>query len=137
MRLLVTGAALAAGEVAQRNQIEVPGWLLAVFGLGDASDEQFAEIRRLLTGLGAQVTRLQADVNLAGFSALVHQTDRTTGQIDYANSQLVLLANTPSGDPTKREFARTIVDYIGDQSARRARILNQNLGTAASRWPTT
>ena len=132
MRLLITGAALAAGEVAQRNQIEVPGWLLGLFGLGDAADEQFAEIRRLLTGLSAQVTRLQSDVNLAGFSALVHQTDRTTGQIDYANSQLVLLANTPSGDPTKREFARTIVNYIGTNLLDAPEILNQNLGTRIS-----
>jgi hypothetical protein len=129
LRLMVTGAALGAGEIAQRNQIEVPGWLLAVFGLGDASEEQFAEIRRLLTGLSAQVTRLQSDVNLAGFSALVHQTDRTTGQIDHANSQLVLLANTPSGDPTKREFARTIVNYIGTNLLDAPEILNQNLGT--------
>ena len=132
MRLLVTGAALAAGEVAQRNQIEVPGWLLGLFGLGDAADEQFAEIRRLLTGLSAQVTRLQSDVNLAGFSALVHQTDRTTGQIDHANSQLVLLANMPSGDPTKRAFARTIVDYIGTNLLDAPEILNQNLGTRIS-----
>jgi hypothetical protein len=81
LRAMLTGAALAAGEVAQRNEIAVPGWLLGLFGLGDASEEQFAEIRRLLTGLSAQVTRLQSDVNLAGFSALVHQTDRTTGVI--------------------------------------------------------
>jgi hypothetical protein len=129
LRAMVTGAALGAGEVAQRNQIEVPGWLLGLFGLGDASEEQFAEIRRLLEGLSAQVTRLQSDVNLAGFSALVHQTDRTTGQIDHANSQLVLLANMPSGDPTKRLFAQTIVDYIGTNLLDAPEILNQNLGT--------
>ena len=50
LRAMVTGAALGAGEVAQRNQIEVPGWLLQIFGLGDAAEEQFAEIRRLLRG---------------------------------------------------------------------------------------
>jgi hypothetical protein len=59
----------------------------------------------------------------------VHQTDRTTGQIDHANSQLVLLANMPAGDPTKRAFSRTIVDYIGTNLLDAPEILNQNLGS--------
>ena len=68
-------------------------------------------------------------MNLAGFSALVHQTDRTTGQIDHANSKLALLANMPTGDPTKRAFAETIVAYIGTNLLDAPEILNQNLGS--------
>lgn len=132
LKAMLAGASLAAGEVAERNEITVPGWLLGLFGLGDASAEQFAEIRRLLTGLGAQVTRLHSDVNLAGFSGLVHQTDRTTGQIDHANSQLALLANMPTGDPTKRAFSKTIVDYIGANLLDAPEILNQSLGAKLS-----
>ena len=129
LNAMAAGAGLAAAEVAQRNEIAVPGWLLGLFGLGDAAGEQFAEVRRLLEGLSAQVTRLQGDVNLAGFSTLVHQTDRTIGQIDHANSQLVLLANMPTDDPTKRAFAQTIVDYIGTNLLDAPEILNRNLGS--------
>jgi hypothetical protein len=129
LKAMLTGGSLVAGEVAERNEITVPGWLLQLFGLGDASEEQFAQIRRLLTGLSAQVTQLHGDVALAGFSGLVHQTDRTTGQIDHANSQLVLLANMPTGDPTKRAFSKTILDYIGANLLDAPEILNQNLGS--------
>ena len=59
----------------------------------------------------------------------MHQTDRTTGQIDHANSQLVLLANMPTGDPTKRAFSQTILDYIGANLLDAPEILNQHLGS--------
>ena len=38
LNLMVAGAGLAAGEVAQRNEIAVPGWLLGLFGLGTRSE---------------------------------------------------------------------------------------------------
>jgi hypothetical protein len=68
-------------------------------------------------------------VALAGFSTLLHQTDRTIGQIAHANSQLALLANMPDQDPTKAAFAQTIVDYIGANLIDAPEILNQNLGS--------
>ncbi len=129
LNLLFTQAALIAGEVAQRNDLQVPGWLLGLFGLGGGlGDEQIAETRRLVEALGKQVTQLQGDVAQAGFSNLVHQTDRTIGQIDYAYSQLALLANMPANDPTKPAFARTIVNYIGTNLQDAPDILNRNLG---------
>jgi hypothetical protein len=109
----------------------VLGWVLAAFGFGDVlKDQDMAEIKLALSALGKQLTQVQGQVQLAGFSTLVHQTDRTIGQIDYASSQLALLANMPAHDPTKVQFTKTIVDYIGANLLDAPAILNQNLGTA-------
>ena len=106
------------------------GWVLAAFGYGDVlKDRDMLEIKEALTALGKQLTALQGQVQLAGFSTLVHQTDRTIGQIDHASSQLALLANMPQGDSTRRAFTQTIVDYIGANLLDAPSILNQNLSS--------
>jgi hypothetical protein len=104
------------------------GWVLAAFGYGDVlKDQDMQEIKQALAALGKQLTQLQDQVQLAGFSTLVHQTDRTIGQIDHASSQLALLANMPQSDPTRRAFTQTLVDYIGANLTDAPSILNQNL----------
>ena len=106
------------------------GWVLAAFGYGDVlKDRDMLEIKEALTALGKQLTALQGQVLVAGFSTLVHQTDRTIGQIDHASSQLALLANMPQGDSTRRAFTQTIVDYIGANLLDAPSILNQNLSS--------
>jgi hypothetical protein len=108
------------------------GWLLSAFGLGDSNDllrQDIANIRQKLDELGKQVTQVQNRLELAGFSELVHQTDRTIGEIDYAMSQLELLANVPADDRTKKGFAGTVVNYIGSHLLDAPAILNQNLSS--------
>jgi len=128
-------ARLAAGVlsgVASKAGGAAVGWVLSAFGLSDGNDllrQDMANIRQALDELGKQVTQVQNRVELAGFSELVHQTDRTIGEIDHAMSQLALLANLPADDPTKRGFTRTVVDYIGSHLLDAPAILNQNLGS--------
>jgi hypothetical protein len=108
------------------------GWVLSAFGLSDGNDllgQDMANIRQALDELGKQVTQVQNRVELAGFSELVHQTDRTIGELDHAMSKLALLANLPADDPTKAAFARTVVDYIGTHLLDAPAILNRNLGS--------
>ncbi len=106
------------------------GWILAGFGYSDVlKDQDILQIRQAVEALGKQVTALQGDLALSGFSTLVHQTDQTIGQIEYATSQLALLANLPDKDTTKRAFAQTISDYIGSKLLDAPQILNQNLGS--------
>ncbi len=119
-----------AGVVGEKAGSTVLGWLLAAFGLDDKlPDPTVLEIKRLVQELGTQVTQLQGEVALAGFSTLLHQTDRTTGQIKHAVSQVALLANMPAKDPTKRAFTQTIIDYIGTNLIDAPEILNQHLGS--------
>jgi hypothetical protein len=104
------------------------GWVLAAFGFGDVlKDQDMLEIKQALSALGQQLTQLQGQVQLAGFSTLVHQTDTTIGRIDHASSQLALLAGMPRSDTTRRAFTQTIVDYIGANLLDAPSILNQNL----------
>jgi hypothetical protein len=120
-----------AGLAAEKAGNAALGWVLAAFGFGDVlKDQDMAEIKLALSALGKQLTQVQGQVQLAGFSTLVHQTDRTIGQIDHASSQLALLANMPANDPTKAAFTSTIVGYIGANLLDAPAILNQNLGTA-------
>jgi hypothetical protein len=119
------------GLAAEKAGNAALGWVLAAFGYGDVlKDQDMAEIKLALSALGKQLTQMQGQVQLGGFSTLVHQTDRTIGQIDHASSQLALLANMPSNDSTKAAFTSTIVGYIGANLLDAPSILNQNLGTA-------
>jgi hypothetical protein len=127
---LLAGQKLA-GLAAEKAGNAALGWVLAAFGYGDVlKDQDMAEIKLALRALDKQLTQMQGQVQLAGFSTLVHQTDRTIGQIDHASSQLALLANMPANDPTKAAFTSTIVGYIGANLLDAPAILNQNLGTA-------
>ena len=126
---LATGALEGVGNKAGGEAL---GWLLSAFGLSDSNAQlrqEIANIRKVLDELGKQITQVQNRLELAGFSTLVHQTDRTIGEIDHAMSQLALLANLPADDPTKREFTRTVVDYIGSHLLDAPAILNQNLSS--------
>jgi hypothetical protein len=106
--------------------------VLSAFGLSDGNDllrQDMANIRQALDELGKQVTQVQNRVELAGFSELVHQTDPTTGKIDYAMEQLAALANLPADDPTKRGFTeQEVVPAISNLRDAPA-ILNRNLGS--------
>jgi hypothetical protein len=107
------------------------GWVLAAFGFGDVlKDQDMLEIKQALGAIGQQLTQLQNQVQLAGFSTLVHQTDVTIGKIDHASSQLALLANTPQTEAERRAFTQTIVDYIGANLLDAPSILNQNLSVS-------
>ncbi len=111
------------------------GWLLSAFGLGDSNDllrQDIANIRQAIDELAKQVTQVQNRLELAGFSELVHQTDRTIGEIDHAMSQLALLTNLPADDPTKRLFAQMVVAYIDLNLLDAPSILNQNLSSNVS-----
>ncbi len=119
-----------AGVVGEKAGSAALGWLLAAFGLDNKlPDPDVLEIKRLVQDLGKQVTQLQGEVAQAGFSTLLHQTDRTTGQIKHAINQVALLANMPAKDPTKRAFTQTIIDYIGANLIDAPEILNQHLGS--------
>lgn len=122
---LATVASHKAGDT-------VLGWVLAAFGLGEEEldNQDMEEVKQALDALGKQLTQLQGRVELAGFSNLVHQTDRSIGEIDHASTDLAYLANTPADDPRKAHFAQTLVDYIGAHLLDEPEILNQDLGTA-------
>ena len=108
------------------------GWLLSAFGLSDSNDllrQDIANIRQALEELSKQVTQVQNRLELAGFSELVHQTDRTIAEIDYAMSQVELLANLPADDTTRRGFTGVVVSYIGSHLLDAPAVLNQNLSS--------
>ena len=122
---LITAALKQAGSKGGEAAL---GWVMSAFGLKDDFEaRQLAEIRTALDAIGKQITRLENRVELGGFSTLVHQTDRTIGQIDYASNQLALLTALPAGDRTKPAFTQTIVSYIGANLRDAPDILNQNL----------
>jgi hypothetical protein len=124
----ILAAKQLASLAAEKAGYAALGWVLAAFGYGDVlKDQDMLEIKRALSALGQQLTKLQDDVKLAGFSTLVHQTDTTMGKIDHASSQLALLANMPQTDTTRRAFTQTIVDYIGANLLDAPAILNRNL----------
>jgi hypothetical protein len=128
--LALLGAQKIGGLAAEKAGKAALGWVLAAFGYGDVlKDQDMAEIKLALEALGKQLTAMQGQIQVAAFSTLVHQTDRTIGQIDHASSQLALLSKMPAGDSTKRGFTQTIVDYIGANLLDAPSILNQNLGT--------
>ena len=126
----------AVGQLADRAKKGALGWLTSVarvFGFGGERD-QLAEIQGALEALGKQTTRLEGQVEgVYGaiaqneVSALAHQTDRTIGQIDYAQSQLALLGNLAPDDPTLPKFAQTIDDYIGSTLLDAPAILHRTL----------
>ena len=126
----------AVGQLADRAKKGALGWLTSVarvFGFGGQRD-QLAEIQGALEALGKQTTRLEGQVEgVYGaiaqneVSALAHQTDRTIGQIDYAQSQLALLGNLAPDDPTLPKFAQTIDDYIGSTLLDAPAILHRTL----------
>jgi hypothetical protein len=123
------GSSLARA-VGEKAGNKVLGWLLAAFGLDDKlPDPTVLEVKKLVEDLGKQVTQLQGEVALAGFSTLLHQTDTTTGKIKHAVNQVALLANMPAKDPTKRAFTQTIIDYIGANLIDAPEILDQHLGS--------
>ncbi|MBV9800940.1 MAG: hypothetical protein JO039_23030 [Solirubrobacterales bacterium] len=137
-KFLATQAASSlAGVAAEKAGTTALGWLLAAFGLDDVlKDQDVAEIRRIVDQLSKQVAQLQEqvgqlqrDLGVVGFSTLLHQTDRTIGQIDHATSQLELLAGLRADNPNRAEFARTIVDYIGTNLLDAPAILNRGLGS--------
>jgi hypothetical protein len=123
LKVALTKAAAKAGDAAL-------GWALKSFGLNDDLEaRQLAEIRQALDAIGKQLTQLENRVELAGFSTLVHQTDRTIGEIDYAASQVDLLTRLPANDPTKKAFTQTVVDYIGSHLRDAPDVLNQSLSS--------
>ena len=130
---LLAFAGKTAGEVAAKQGAEAAlGWVLAAFGLKeDLVAKQLTEIQTALDAIGKQLTELQNEVALAGFSQLVHQTDRTIGEIDHAAGGLDLLAKIPQGDPTKGPYAQMLVDYIGTHLVDAPDILNQSLTSSA------
>ncbi|MBV9046680.1 MAG: hypothetical protein JOY58_00325, partial [Solirubrobacterales bacterium] len=118
-----------AGVAAQKAGIAALGWLLAAFGYADVlKDPEVLAIRDTVDALGRQLTELQGQVALGGFTTLIHQTDITIGSIDHARSQLALLAKLPTKDPTKAAFTQTIVSYIALKLVDAPEILNQSLG---------
>ena len=88
-----------------------------------------APIKQQLTALAQQLTQTQGKVERAGFANLIHQTDRTIGEIDHAGDQLDLLATTPVGVQRKARFTETIINYIGARLLDAPSILNQNLSS--------
>jgi hypothetical protein len=129
--LAIQSAKSLAGVAAQKAGTAALGWVLAAFGHADLlKDQTMLEIRDAVQALGKEVTQIRGDLALSGFSTLVHQTDRTIGEIKHASSQLALLTNMPAKDPTKAAFTDTIVSYIGTNLIDAASILNQSLGTS-------
>jgi hypothetical protein len=68
---------------------------------------------------------------LAGFSTLVHDTDRTIGEINYAAEQLDLVAGVPQGDVTKGPFTQMVIEYIGSHLRDAPNVLNEALNPGA------
>lgn len=132
--VLVEGA---AGAIKERAADGALGWLTSIaaqLGLVETEPDQLSEIQSALDAMGQQLTRLEGQVEAlytaiaqAELSQLAHQTDTTLGQIDHAQSQLMLLANMTPTDPTGRKFAQTIDDYIGAKLLDAPAILTRNL----------
>ena len=129
-------ASFAFGKAAERKQNGGLGWFTAIakeFGF-QQERRQLNEIQSTLDAVGKQLTELQGQIEGVyrviaqnEVSALVHQTDTTLGQIEYAQSQLALLANLDPDDPTLPRFAETIESYIGSRLLDAPTILHRNL----------
>jgi hypothetical protein len=132
----------AIGTPAAVLQKGALGWLTRIavdLGLIEAPRDQLAEIQGALEALGKQLTRLEAQADglyaaiaQDALSRLYHQTDTTLGEIDHAEGQLALLANMSPSDPTMRNFAQTINDYIGSHLLDAPAILRRNLSPGLS-----
>lgn len=134
-QLLKTGGGLAAsgigGFLAEAAGKAALGWVLAAFGYEDLLKNQDMElIKQALGELNKKVTRLESQVETAGFSTLVHLTDVQTGKISHAAAQLALLTSMTDRDPTRKKFAETVSAYVGANLVDVPAILNQNLGTS-------
>jgi hypothetical protein len=129
-------ANFAVGKLSDRRKDGGLGWFTAIakeFGFG-AELAQLAEIQGTLEAFGKQLTQLQGQIEGVyraiaqnEVSALAHQTDTTLGQIDYAQSQLAILANMAPDDPTVPKFAETIDKYIGEKLLDAPTILHRTL----------
>jgi hypothetical protein len=123
-----TAVSLTAGKAGETAL----GWVLALFGLGDSgalTKADLDQVNEALVAIGKQLTEMKGQIDRAAFTNLVHQTDRTTGQIDHATDQLALLAKLPPSESTKAAFAKSIVDYIGANLLDAPEILDRSLGS--------
>jgi hypothetical protein len=119
-------------EVGAQKGVETAlGWVLSMFGLGqgELTKADLEKIHEALDAIGKQLTEMKGQIDRAAFTNLVHQTDRTTGQIDYATNQLALLANLPATESTKAAYAETIVNYIENNLLDAPEILDRSLGS--------
>ena len=151
LRAMVTGAALGAGEIAQRNQIEVPGWLLAALRprgrfRGAVRGDQAAAHGLERAGHQAAVGREPGRVQRARTSdGSDHRTDRprqqpagTAGQHAQRGSdqarvladdrrlhrdQPARRARDPQPEPRHTHLVGRQPDQVGFQDARTAQAL--------------
>src|SRR5262245_11020982 len=133
--LLAGAPALISGIISLSNPAVgvIVGWLLPAVqsalsaGLpGDGS----ARVLQELNALSAQVTSLRGAVEQSKFELLVAGTQDTLGSITHAHEDLAYLANLPSADPSRKNFAQTIQDYIGKNLIDAPEKLNQKLASS-------
>jgi hypothetical protein len=131
--LLAGAPALISGIISLANPAVgvIVGWILgavqaATTGLpGDGSARVFQELK----ALSVQVTDVRGAVAQSKFEQLVAGTQDTLAKIEHAHERLALLAQLPSTDTTRKNFARTIQDYIGNNLIDAPEKLNQRLGS--------
>jgi hypothetical protein len=132
--LLAGAPALISGIISLTNLAVgvIVGWLLpavqAALSAGLPADGS-ARVLQELKALSTQVTDLHAAVAQSKFEQLVAGTQDTLATIKYAHEQLKVLAELPSTDTTRKNFAQTIQDYIGKNLIDAPEKLHQRLAS--------
>ncbi len=115
MRLLGEGAVFGLGGQAF-------GWVLDAIGNENELESQINEIRDQLKEIKgslaetlATTTQIRAELAEGTYSGLVAQTTPITASIDKGMEDLETVANMPKGDPTRKNFARAALKFIGEK----------------------
>ncbi len=101
--LASTASSLADGALGYVGG-DAAGWLLAQFGLGDGIDSDLAQIQQQLQQIGQDLTEIKSELSTVAaavvqgtYSQLAADAAPILGAVDYAEGQLSLLANLPTG----------------------------------------
>jgi hypothetical protein len=115
LQLLGEGVVFGAGGKAF-------GWVLQAFGGEEELKGQITEIRDQLKEIQgtlnetlAETTQIRSDLAEGTYSELVAQTVPITASIDKGMEDLDRVANMPAGDPTRKNFARATLKFIGEK----------------------
>jgi hypothetical protein len=113
--VLGTGAHAVVGgvfggllELAKRAGVDLPK---SEF---EQTSQQLSDLSDQLTRLEGQVTSLGQSLANSDVSRLLHQSDDVTSKIDHAEEDMAFLASMSPDNPTRKQFAQDLINYIGN-----------------------
>jgi hypothetical protein len=109
---LAAGAGKSLAQVIAQDDPAL-GWLLPAAARRELLHaQQLAQVQQSLVSLRAQVTDLQHQLALDGFTNLVAHTNGIIGDIEHASKELVDLAGVPTDSPDAASRAAELEGFI-------------------------